>query len=337
MEGVRTTSAATGDVLLEITGLEVAYSNGYRTVCALNGIDLSLGRGEVLGLVGETGAGKTTTALSVMRLLPERTSRTRAGRIVFGGRSLLELGEKAMQSIRGGRISMIFQDPMTALNPVVTVGRQVEEVLVLHNDEGLSRTEIVRRVEQALEAVGIDPGRRHDFPHQFSGGMKQRVVIAMALAASPELLIADEPTTALDVTVQAQVLDLMAQLIRDRAMAMLLITHDLGVAATICDQVAVLYCGEVVEVGSLEALFSKGGHHPYTQGLFGSIPDIQSDERRLHPIEGALPDPSDLPTGCSFHPRCPRCVDICASVAPETFSRPQHAIRCHLFSEGWAR
>ena len=317
--------------LLEIRGLDVVYHSGGMVVHALNGIDLQLEKGETLGLVGETGAGKTTTALSVLRLLPERTGEICAGSIRFNGESLLELNEAKMQAIRGGRISMIFQDPMTALNPMTAIREQIEESLRLHNLENRTEQQLAERVDEILTMVGIDPSRKNDYPHQFSGGMKQRVVIAMALACSPELLIADEPTTALDVTIQAQVLFMMQELKRKMDMGIILITHDLGVVAKACDRVAVMYSGEIVESGTFEDFFLNDKHHPYTEGLFGSIPNIYSDEKRLRPIEGMPPDPTDLPRGCKFHPRCPYCEESCKSKMPGAFQKGTHLVQCHRF------
>ncbi len=318
--------------LLEIKDLEVVYQRRTETVHAVNGISLSLEKGETLGLVGETGAGKTTTALSVLKLLPERTGRTPKGDILFEGESLLAAGEEKMDTIRGRRISMIFQDPMTALNPTLTVNEQIKETLVLHGEKQ-TREEVDRRVDELLTLVGIEPSRKFSYPHELSGGMKQRVVIAIALACSPEILIADEPTTALDVTIQAQVMEMMERLKEQFDMAMLLITHDLGLIARICDNVAVMYAGEIVEYGSFEDLFVGKRHHPYTEGLFGSIPNIHDDKPRLTPIPGLMPDPSDLPEGCKFHPRCPYCSEICRTVQPPVWQDGTHRIQCHLFGK----
>ena len=319
--------------LLEIRDLNVVYHSGGMVVHALNGVSLQLEKGETLGLVGETGAGKTTTALSVLRLLPDQTGEIRGGSIYFDGQSLLDLNEAKMQAIRGARISMIFQDPMTALNPMITIGQQIEESLQLHNLENRTSQQLSERVDEILKLVGIDPSRRKDYPHQFSGGMKQRVVIAMALACSPELLIADEPTTALDVTIQAQVLFMMQELKRKIDMGIILITHDLGIVAKICDKVAVMYSGEIMENGTFEDFFLNDKHHPYTEGLFGSIPNIYSDERRLRPIEGMPPDPTNLPQGCKFHPRCPYCTEKCKSEHPSTFQKGTHLVQCHRFTQ----
>ena len=320
------------DKLLEVKDLTVIYQTRKETVRAVNGISFSLDRRETLGFVGETGAGKTTTALSIMRLLPERTARIPSGEILFDGTSLLDLSETQMKAIRGGRISMIFQDPMTSLNPVLTIDKQIREALILHGDENQRSEEIDRRVEELLTLVGIEPSRKNSYPHELSGGMKQRVVIAMALACSPEVLIADEPTTALDVTIQAQVMEMMEELKSKLDMSIILITHDLGLIARICDNVAVMYSGEIIEYGSFEDLFVSDVHHPYTAGLFASIPNIRDEKPRLHPIPGLMPDPANLPSGCRFHPRCPRCMEICRSSSPGVYTDGRHQIRCHLFT-----
>ncbi|MGN0658272.1 MAG: ABC transporter ATP-binding protein [Emergencia sp.] len=319
--------------LLKVKDLEIIYKTDLETVYAVNGISFELNRGETLGLVGETGAGKTTTALSLLRLLPERTARITAGEIEFEGRNLLDYSEKEMQRIRGEKISMIFQDPMTALNPVLTVGEQIAESLTLHDDVGRSKETIEARVEEVLEMVGIPAARKKDYPHQFSGGMKQRVVIAIALACNPELLIADEPTTALDVTIQAQVLAMMEELKEKLDTAMIMITHDLGIVAQTCDKVAVMYAGEIIEYGTVEDLFTGEKHHPYTVGLFGSIPSLDGEEERLHPIDGMMPDPTNLPSGCPFSPRCPKCTQRCTEEHPVYHSSGTHQIRCHLFED----
>ncbi len=319
--------------LLEVKNLHVKYKTDDATVYAVNGLDLKLNRRETLGLVGETGAGKTTTAMSILRLLPKGIGEITEGSIVFEDEDLLTLREKQMRKYRGKKISVIFQDPMTSLNPVHSVGRQIAEVLKLHNDKTMAKRDINLRVDEMLELVGIPASRRDDFPHQFSGGMKQRVVIAIALACQPELLIADEPTTALDVTIQAQVLAMMQELKEKLGTSMILITHDLGVVAETCDKVAVMYAGEVVESGDVEDIFSERRHHPYTEGLFGSLPDIEVEARRLSPIDGLMPDPTNLPTGCKFHPRCPKCQDICRGTVPEKQFNGEHMICCHLFKK----
>ena len=316
--------------LLEIQGLSVSYHSDEAVVSAVNNISLTLGRKETLGLVGETGAGKTTTALSIMRLLPERVSKVAGGKILFKGEDLLEKSQGAMRTIRGSMISMIFQDPMTSLNPIITIGEQIRESLEIHNTEGKSRRELDGRVDELLNLVGIQARRKHEYPHQFSGGMKQRVGIAIALACEPELLIADEPTTALDVTIQAQILVLMRQLKEKLNTSMLIITHDLGVVARTCDRVAIIYAGEIVESGTVQDLFEGEHHHPYTEGLFGSIPDLETSQRRLSPIDGLMPDPTDLPSGCKFHTRCKHCMDICKSQPPAVWARGDHKVACHL-------
>jgi len=320
------------EMILDIKDLTVIYKTDLETVRAVNGIDLKIGKGKTLGLVGETGAGKTTTALSILRLLPSNTGRILKGSIKFNGTDILDFEEHKMRDVRGDKIAMVFQDPMTSLNPVMTVGEQIAEAIILHSDK-LSKDDIEKRVEESLSMVGILPSRKIDYPHQFSGGMKQRVVIAMALACEPELLIADEPTTALDVTIQAQVLMMIKEL-RDRlGTSMLMITHDLGIVAQICDDVAVMYAGEIVESGSVEDLFLNKNHHPYTEGLFGSIPSLDSRSKRLTPIMGLMPDPSNLPEGCVFAPRCKYCMDICSKVHPKNIFDGTHSLHCHLFDE----
>jgi len=321
------------ETFLRIKDLEVIYKTELETVYAVNKISFDLNKGETLGLVGETGAGKTTTALSIMRLLPERTARIVGGEVDFEGKDLATLSDREMQAIRGEKISMIFQDPMTALNPVMTVGEQIAESLILHDEKGRTKEEIEGRVEEVLELVGIPAERKKDYPHQFSGGMKQRVVIAIALACDPTLLIADEPTTALDVTIQAQVLAMMGELKEKLDTAMIMITHDLGIVAQTCDKVAVMYAGEIIEYGTVRDLFTGDKHHPYTVGLFGSIPNLESDEDRLHPIDGMMPDPTNLPPGCPFSPRCPHCMDKCREIHPEDVVLGEHKIKCHLFAD----
>ncbi len=318
------------DTLLEIKDLFVEYRTDSSTVYAVNGINLQLSKRETLGLVGETGAGKTTTALSIMRLLPERTGKIIGGEILLNNEDLLNNSPVEMRNVRGERISMIFQDPMTSLNPVLTVGDQIDECLEIHQPQK-TKVERSERVDEILELVGIQPIRKNEFPHQFSGGMKQRVGIAIALACEPELLLADEPTTALDVTIQAQVLRLMRELKDKLGTSMILITHDLGVVAQNCDKVAIMYAGEIIESGSVEQIFTGDKHHPYTVGLFGSIPDLTSKCERLNPIEGLMPNPTDLPAGCKFHERCSSCMDICRSQTPPVYKNGQHVITCHLF------
>lgn len=324
--------------LLSVKNLAVEYYTSGRTVTvkAVNGISFELPPRKTLGLVGETGAGKTTTALSIMRLLPERTSSIVSGEINFAGRDLTNAEEKEMELIRGSKIAMIFQDPMSTLNPSIQVGNQILEVLTLHNYSNKSGKELMERVDQLMQLVGIPPERKKNYPHEFSGGMKQRIVIAMALACDPMLLIADEPTSALDVTVQAQVLAMMEELKEKLDMSMIMITHDLGIIAKTCDYVAVMYAGEFVEYGTLEDIFTSNRHHPYTEGLFGSIPNIKDQSPRLHPIAGLMPDPTNLPSGCKFHPRCSHCKEICKTTNPEMVISGTHYIRCHLYKENEA-
>ena len=312
--------------LLEIEDLRVQYITCDGVVEAVNSISLRVDQGETLGLVGETGAGKTTTALSILRLLPDPPGKIVGGDIRFRGESILEKSEKEMHGIRGGQISMIFQDPMTALNPVIRVGEQIAEVILLHNR--ISKAEAEKRALEMLELVGIPAERGGEYPHQFSGGMKQRVVIAIALACSPALLLADEPTTALDVTIQAQVLALMNQLKQKYNTGMILITHDLGVVAETCDRVAVMYAGEIVESGTLEDVFDHAAH-PYTVGLFQSIPALDEDVDMLRPIPGLMPNPTELPAGCKFHPRCPYATQRCAQENPPVTEHwPGHLVKC---------
>ena len=323
------------ELILEIKDLRVIYQTDLETVAAINGIDLTISKGQTLGLVGETGAGKTTTALSIMRLLPERTGKILSGEINFSGQDLLTLPPLEMRKVRGNQIAMVFQDPMTSLNPVMTVGEQIAEAINLHNPD-LSKAETEQIVENALSMVGILPSRKIEYPHQFSGGMKQRVVIAMAIVCEPNLLIADEPTTALDVTIQAQVLMMIREL-RDRlGTSMLMITHDLGIVAKICDDVAVMYAGEIIESGTVFDIFTNKRRHPYTQGLFDSIPSLSSRSSRLQPIQGLMPDPSNLPKGCYFAPRCKHCMEICTQEHPKRVTEGTHTLLCHLFSDSAA-
>ena len=319
--------------VLDVKDLSVVYLSEGRTIRAVNHIDFSIQERETIGLVGETGAGKTTTALAIMRLLPERTGRVTSGDIFYEGENLLQKTPEQMREVRGDCISMIFQDPMTALNPVLTVGEQILESLEIHNKEKKSAAELETRVDELMELVGIPAERKREYPHQFSGGMKQRIVIAIALACEPKLLIADEPTTALDVTIQAQVLVLMKELQDKLGTSMIMITHDLGVVAQTCSSVAVMYAGEIIEYGKIEEIFSGDKHHPYTVGLFNAIPDIDADTRRLKPIEGLMPDPADLPEGCKFAPRCPHATEACAKAEPKMYTEGTHRILCRLFSE----
>ena len=312
--------------LLDIKKLTIDYHSSNRIVHAVRGLDLKIRPGETIGLVGETGAGKTTTALSILRILPDISARIKEGEILFQGDDLLTKNKKEMRKIRGIDISMIFQDPMTSLDPVMSVGAQIEEMIGLHSD--MPHKSRRKAAEDMLEVVGIKRERYDDYPHQFSGGMKQRVVIAIALSCNPKLLIADEPTTALDVTIQAQVLELMKELKQKYGTSMILITHDLGVVADICDKVAIMYAGQIVEYGNLEDIFNEY-RHPYTEGLFNSIPDIDSEQDMLKVIDGMTPDPTDLPEGCAFHPRCPYAMEECIKRCPELKAiENTHYVRC---------
>ncbi|MDR0571210.1 MAG: ABC transporter ATP-binding protein [Clostridiales Family XIII bacterium] len=316
-----------GNVILEIKNLHVYYLTETETAKAVRGVNLEIRAGESVGLVGETGAGKTTTCLSVMRLVPDPPGVIVDGEINFKGENLIFADEKRCRAIRGEGISMIFQDPMTALNPVMTVGEQLMEVVREHNKK-LSKAEAKALVIRSLERVGVKGDRFNDYPHQFSGGMKQRVIITMALLCEPELLIADEPTTALDVTIQAQVLDIIRGLQRETGASMLLVTHDLGVVAETCDRVAIMYAGNIVELGTVKEVF-RNKRHPYTEGLFNSIPRLENENRRLMPIDGLPPNPADLPEGCAFHPRCRRRLPICEREAPP-MKGEGHIYACHL-------
>lgn len=320
------------EYLLDISGLTVQYNTDDAVVHAVNGLNLKLRRGETVGLVGETGAGKTTLALSVLRLLPERVGEIVSGSIRYEGEDLLTLPEAEMLPLRGKRISMIFQDPMTSLNPTQTVGDQILEVLDLHFPE-MSKEEKNERVDEMMRLVGIMPERKGNFPHEFSGGMKQRIVIAMSLVAEPELLLADEPTTALDVTIQAQILDLMRQLKDKFNTSVVLITHDLGVVAEFCDSVSVVYSGQVVEYGSVEQVFARTRNHPYTAGLFNCIPNLTDNRPRLQPIPGRMADPRIVREGCCFADRCEYATDRCRREIPGICERDGHGIQCFRYEE----
>ena len=317
--------------ILSEKDLVIHYETENAVVEAVNGVSFDILESEAVGLVGETGAGKTTTALGIMRLIQSPPGRIIDGEIIFEGEDLIKKSEHAMRKIRGNSISMIFQDPMTSLNPVIPVGDQISEVIRLHYK--LSRQEAALKAQKMLEMVGITKQRYSDYPHQFSGGMKQRVVIAMALACNPKLLIADEPTTALDVTIQAQVLERIRELQKEYNTSMLLITHDLGVVAETCDKVGIIYAGEIVEFGPLRDVF-KNSLHPYTKGLFGSLPSVDRKMRRLHPIKGLMPDPSALPEYCSFYDRCDYASEKCRKHESGTVEvTPGHFVKCMQYQK----
>jgi len=315
---------------LSVKDLIVEYSSEGQIVHAVNGLSFDLDRGRTIGLVGETGAGKTSTAKAIMRILPDPPAKITRGEIYLEGQDLLKNEEKDMRKIRGRKVSMIFQDPMTALNPIMKIGEQISEVIKMHND--ISWREANKQAVTMLEKVGIPGDRFNEYPHQFSGGMKQRVVIAIALACNPELLIADEPTTALDVTIQAQVLDMINKLKKDFNTSMIMISHNLGVVGEVCDDIAIIYAGEIVEYGSKEAIFDHPTH-PYTIGLFGAVPRLDEDVDRLNPIPGLPPDPTNLPSGCYFNPRCQHGQERCAVDTKGLVEiQPGHFSRCTRFA-----
>ena len=319
------------DLVLDIRNLTVQYNTYKGTVQAVNGINLQLPKRRAIGLVGETGAGKTTTALAMLNLIPDPPGEIVSGEIFIDGEDILKKSPKELEKIRGKDISMIFQDPMTALNPVFTVGEQIAESIMLH--ENLSKSAAMERAKEMLEIVGIPGERANEYPHQFSGGMKQRVVIAIALACHTKLLIADEPTTALDVTIQAQVLRLMEEIKEKFDTSLLMITHDLGIVAKICDEVAVMYAGRIVEQGTLIDVFNKT-KHPYTEGLFNSLPNIKNRQAKLIPIKGLMPDPANLPKGCAFAPRCPYATAACEEAQPEQrWISDTHMVACTAYND----
>ncbi|MFA7412758.1 MAG: ABC transporter ATP-binding protein [Tissierellaceae bacterium] len=319
------------DNILKIENLHVHYRTEDGVAQALNGVDLSMKKGQTIGLVGETGAGKTTLGLSILNLIQRPAGRIVNGSIEVAGIKIFEKTERELEKIRGSVVSMIFQDPMTALNPIITVGEQILEVIKIH--QRLGHKEATNKAKEMLELVGIPRERFMEYPHQFSGGMKQQVIIAIALACEPQLLIADEPTTALDVTIQAQVLELMKELKEKMDMGMLMITHDLGIVAEICDEVAVIYAGRIVEQGKLVDIF-KNAKHPYTEGLFNSIPNIEDRKEELIPIKGLMSDPYNLPKGCSFCDRCDYAMDICKDKRPaKIYFNDNHFAECHLYAE----
>ncbi len=314
------------DMFLSIRDLVVEYQSEGKTVHAVNGVSFDLEKGKTIGLVGETGAGKTSIAKALLRILPDHATKRTDGAVWLDGQDVMEIPEAQMQTLRGSTLSMIFQDPMTALNPVKTVAEQIAEVIRLHTDAG--KAEALEKAKEMLGMVGISRDRAGEYPHQFSGGMKQRVVIAMALACNPKLLIADEPTTALDVTIQAQVLEMINRLKEELETSMIMITHDLGVVAETCDSVAVTYAGQIIEYGTLEDVFDHPSH-PYTVGLFQALPNMNQGAERLSPIEGLPPDPTNLPPGCSFSPRCPYASEECRRGTIEMIQiTGTHTCRC---------
>ena len=300
--------------VLKITDLQVEFKTERATIYALNGLDLTIHRGESLGLVGEAGAGKTTAALSILNLLPRPAARVAGGDVTFRGKSVFEMREKELEHMRGNQVSMIFQNPLTALNPVFTVGEQI--AMVLRKHMGMNNRQAAERAAELLEMVGIMGSRIHDYPNQFSGGMRQRVGIAAGLACNPELLIADEPTTALDVTIQAQILELMKRLQTQYNSSLLMITHNLGIVSELCQQVAVIYAGRVIEYGPVREVFRRPAH-PYTAGLLNAIPRLTGERERLHAIPGRVADAQERPQGCAFSPRCRHCGSRCAGERPE--------------------
>ena len=319
-----------GEKLLEVKNLTIGFPDetGMRTV--VDDVSFDIGYGEIVGIVGESGSGKSMTGQTIMGL-KNRDAHISSGEILFNGKDLLKISDEELSKVQGNDMSMVFQEPMTSLNPVLTVGEQIAEVIGLH--ENISEKEAADKAGQMLEVVGIPKERYGEYPHQFSGGMKQRVVIAMALACNPKLLIADEPTTALDVTIQAQVLETMKELREKFGSAMIMITHDLGIIAEVCDEVSVVYAGQIVEHGTLEDVFERT-LHPYTEGLFGSLPNIEERRHRLQPIPGLMPDPTDLPKGCCFAPRCKYCTEACTKARPEMkWVSDTHYVRCSRYDE----
>lgn len=319
--------------ILSIRDLSVSFESREIGVCkAVNHLSLDIRKGETIGLVGETGAGKTTVALSILNVLQTPPAKIRTGEILFNGENILKYPKKKLDEYRGEKVSMIFQDPMTSLDPIETVGDQIAEVIKVHNN--ISNLEAQKRAMEMLEKVGIPAERHNEYPHQFSGGMKQRVIIAIALSCKPELLLADEPTTALDVTIQAQVMDMMEELKERTGTSVLLITHDLGVVAEMCDRVAIMYAGEILELGTAQQIFDHT-MHPYTKGLLDSLPRLAGTAKRLKAIPGLMPDPTNLPEGCSFVDRCQYATDECRAkkCALEEIEEG-HWVRCYHKLQG---
>ncbi|URJ44448.1 ABC transporter ATP-binding protein [Paenibacillus polymyxa] len=321
--------------LLEVTNLRTEFKTAAGTIRAVDGVDLSVSKGETLGIVGESGCGKSITSLSIMQLLPKGLGKIAAGEVRFNGENILDFSERKMRSIRGNEMAMIFQEPMTSLNPVFKIGKQIAESARYHH--GVSKHKAKDMAVDMLTKVGIPRPEKvaASYPHELSGGMRQRVMIAMAMVCNPKLLIADEPTTALDVTIQAQILDLMRELQKSEGTSILMITHDLGVVAEMCDRVVIMYAGKVVEETDVKTLF-KDPKHPYTQSLLASLPQLNSDQERLASIPGQVPNPLDMPKGCRFAPRCQFAKEICHAEAPElTEVEPGHKSRCLLQQEGY--
>ena len=319
-----------GMSLLSVSDLRTYFHTRNGVYRAVDGVSFDIDRGETLGIVGESGSGKSVTCYSLMGLIPQPPGRIESGSAIFDGVDLLCCSQKQARQIRGKRISMIFQDPMTSLNPYLRVSEQLIEPLMIHQD--ISKADALKRALEMLDAVGINDAanRIHYYPHEFSGGMRQRVVIALALCAEPSLVIADEPTTALDVSIQAQILDLLKKICREHGAAVILVTHDMGVIAETADRVAVMYAGNVVEIGPVAKVVGDP-HHPYAQGLMQSIPRVGSEVRRLTQIEGAMPRLTDMPGGCAFHPRCPRATAECRATRPVTLPVEGGEVACHLY------
>ena len=321
------------NAFVHVRDLRVVFRRDGQTINAVNGVSFEVQKGEVMALIGESGSGKSVTLWALMRLHPPGSSEL-SGTLQVGDDEVLTMSASQLRRYRGGRCAMIFQEPLLAFDPVYTVGPQIIEGLRRH--EGLSRQEARDRALEALRQVRIpSPERRLDaYPHEMSGGMRQRAMIALALSCNPQLLLADEPTTALDATVQIQILILLREQQKQRGLSIVFVTHDIGAAVEIADRVAVMYAGQIIESGTLEDIFTSEEHHPYTKGLFGAIPNLKVDARRLSPIEGLMPDPSNLPSGCHFHDRCPHCMDICREQEPAIYSNGTHCIACHLY-DGW--
>ncbi|MCE5275684.1 MAG: ABC transporter ATP-binding protein [Syntrophaceae bacterium] len=314
--------------ILRIEDLKVEFPISIGTVRAVNGVDLELVRGEVMGLVGESGCGKSTLGFSILRLLrpPGRIS---GGRIIYNGHDIVQMGQEELLALRGSKIAMIFQDPLTSLNPLFSIGEHFVETLRAH-EKGISKKDALERSEKVLESLGIAGERLREYPHQMSGGMRQRIMIGLALILNPDLLIADEPTTALDVIVEAQFLDLLDDLRKQYNLTIILITHNLGNVAQLADRITVMYGGTIAEVGPAQSIFDEP-LHPYTQGLLASIPNIKLDQPELKTMPGSPPDLVDPPAGCVFHPRCPYVMDICTKERPPVFARNGHRMSCWLY------